>query len=581
MKFITKILIVALVVAFSACDNTELALQENPNAVTAEKASVNDLYNNIQLNFRNFVSNVGNNNDGPGGMARMYSSINTFTYDATISPTTISGIWFSTYSSMYPDIDALLLLANERGLDIHAGSAKIMKAYTMMGLVDIFGDVPYSEAGQGTDIIAPKADPGKSVYDAAIALLDEAIAQLDGTTAAPPTADVIYGGDAAKWSTAAKTLKLRAAVTTRLTDPSSTATIDALVTEGDLISDASQDFQWNYGSQRTNPNSRHPWYNNHYEIGDGDYLSNYYMWLLRAEKTDVDGNAVVDPRIRFYFYRKVKDAAAQDQTTYSCHFSALPVKTNTSGALAHYDAVDPDLPYCIVLAGDGYSGRDHMNGEGIPPDGPIRTSYGLYPAGGQFDLDEFNDTRKAGTTGGMGQGIWPIMTASFVDFMRAEAALTANTKDDPRALLESGMRKSISKVFGFKGLVPGTMSRVIEARPCSGTPVEDCFVPSDEDVDAYIQFVMDEYDAADAADDKLNVVMREYYLALWGNGLEAYNMYRRTGKPSNMQPAIEPAPGDFPTSFLYPDVYIQRNKNAVQKTITDRVFWDDGSAKVY
>ena len=251
----------------------------------------------------------------------MTLSNNSFSYDATIAPTTLSALWFNAYSSMYPDIDALDVIAMERGLDIHSGSAKVMKAYTLMALVDVFGDIPYSEAGQGTDVIAPKIDPGKSVYDAAIGLLDAAIAQLDGTTAAAPTSDVIYGGDAAKWITAAKTLKLRAAVTTYLTDASAGSTINALVAEGDLISDASQDFQWNYGNQRTNPNSRHPWYNNHYELGDGDYLSNYYMWLLRADKTDVDGNAVVDPRIRFYFYRKVEKADEQDQTTYSCHFS--------------------------------------------------------------------------------------------------------------------------------------------------------------------------------------------------------------------------------------------------------------------
>ncbi|MEM6698255.1 MAG: SusD/RagB family nutrient-binding outer membrane lipoprotein, partial [Bacteroidota bacterium] len=523
MKFITKILIVGLVFAFSACDNTELALQENPNAITADKASVNDLYSNIQLNFRNFLNNINNSNDGPGGMSRMTNSFNSFSYDATIAPTTLSALWFNAYSSMYPDIDALDAIASERGLDIHSGSAKIMKAYTLMALVDVFGDVPFSEIGQGTDIIAPKVDPGKSIYDAAIALLDEAIAQMDGTTAAAPTTDVIYGGDATKWITAAKTLKLRAAVTTYLTDANAASTINALVSEGDLISDASQDFQWNYSNQRTNPNSRHPWYNNHYEIGDGDYLSNYYMWLLRADKTDVDGNAVIDPRIRFYFYRKVEKADEQDQTTYSCHFSTLPIKENAGNAIAHYDAVDPDLPYCIVLPGDGYSGRDHMNGEGIPPDGPTRTSYGLYPAGGQFDLSEFQDTRQAGTTGGLGAGVWPIMTASFVDFMRAEAALRVGTNDDPKALLESGMRKSISKVFGFTTLVSGTMSRIIDARPCSGTSVQDCFVPTDEDIDAYVQFVLDEYDATD---DKLNIVMREYYIALWGNGLEAYNMFR-------------------------------------------------------
>ena len=53
---------------------------------------------------------------------------------------------------------------------------------------------------------------------------------------------------------------------------------------GNFITDLEDDFQFQFGSQRDNPNSRHPFYNNHYELGDGDYLSNYFMWKLRAAK---------------------------------------------------------------------------------------------------------------------------------------------------------------------------------------------------------------------------------------------------------------------------------------------------------
>ena len=58
-------------------------------------------------------------------------------------------------------------------------------------------------------------------------------------------------------------------------------------------------------------------------------------------------------------------------------------------------------------------------------------------------------------------------------------------------------------------------------------------------------------------------------------------MYRRTGKPDNMQPALEASFGNFTRSFYLPDVHVNRNANATQKAITDRVFWDDGSADLY
>lgn len=573
MKLFKNIFLLVLVWGISSCEMTEFDLQQDPNNVSPENASLNDLYNSVQLQFANVYSSA---QTAPGAMARMYH-LGSSIYLASTSPGTFNGLWNNAYANLFPDIDALLDIAEPGGFDVHAGAAKIMKAYTLMTLVDLLGDVPNSEALQGTDVISPMADEGSVVYEAAIALLDEAIAQLEGTSAAPPRTDLFYGGNVDNWIKVAKTLKLRAAVTTRLVNPNESAsTINALVSEGDLISDASEDFAFQFGTERNNPNSRHPFYNSHYEIGDGDYMSNYYMWLMLDDKEDANDNDVIDPRVRFYFTRKVEDAANQDQTTYGCFLSNLP---DQSAIPAHWVAVDPDLNYCYATS-NGYIGRDHLNPEGIPPDGPIRTSYGLYPGGGEFDYDQFEDTRQRGTTGGLGGGIWPIMMSSFVDFMRAEAALTLGTNDDPRALLESGVRKSIDKVLGFRNLVPSTMALQIDIR---GTivSVEDFFVPDQDDIDAYVQVVLDAYDSAANDDERLNVIIKEYYIAAWGNGLEAYNMYRRTGHPANMQPGLEAEVGAYPRSFFRPEVYVNRNQNAQQKELTDRVFWDDGSTDLY
>ncbi len=593
MKFINKMLLVALLIGFgTACNNTDLDLLDDPNAITPDKASVNDLYNNIQLSFAavyNFAEFI------PGGVARMYSS-GAFTYNAYATPQTFNALWTRAYEDLLPDVDALLAISDEKGFDIHGGTAKIMEAYTMMVLVDLFDKVPYSQATQGIAVISPTADEGAAIYAAAEALLDDAIKQMTGTNAAAPASDIFYNGDAASWITFANTLKLKAALNKRLVDPSgAAATINAVVAGGDFIDEPGEDFQFQYGNQRNNPQSRHPFYadatvansttsnygytdRGHYETNDGDYLSNYYMWLLRADKETADGAAIIDPRIRYYFFRKIEKADDQDATTYSCHFSALP---DQSAQPDHWAALagDDRLPYCIVMPGDGYSGRDHLNGEGIPPDGPTRTSYGLYPGGGDFDGNFYEETRGAGTTGGKGAGILPIMLSSFVDFMRAEAALTIGTSDDARALLESGIRASMSKVRSFESLVPATMARPT-GRGENITTVGAFFTMTDEDVDNYVAQVLADYDAAGDSD-KLDIVIKEYYIAAWGNGLEAYNMYRRTGYPKNMQPGLEPEVGAFPRSFLLPADHVTRNINAVQRTQSDRVFWDDGSANVY
>lgn len=568
MKFINKLFILVVVLGMSAaCDNVDLDLLDNPNAITPENASLNDLYNSVQLGFRNVYNSA---EYAPGRAARMYHS-GSSTYEASFTPETFDGLWNNAYAGLLPDIEALLDLAEPAGFDIHAGSAKVMKAYTLLALADIFGSAPNSQALQGTDAISPAADSGEQIYNDAIALLDEAIAQLGANKGAAPTYESFYNGNADRWIKAANTLKFKAAL-----NRGDATTINSLVSGGNIISSAADDFTFKYGNQRTNPNSRHWMYNNHYEQGDGEYLSNYYMWLLIGDKKTAAGVTITDPRINYYFYRKVEDAAAQDQTTYGCHLSVFP---DQSFKPSFWETYDPNLPYCIV-PGTGYSGRDHLNPQGIPPDGQIRTSWGLYPGGGQFDDATYQDTRKLGTTGGLGQGILPVMLSSVVDLMRAEAALTLGTSDDPRALLEKGIRASLNKVETFESLVPGTMGRTVEIRGGGTGTVKELYGMSQAKKDAYVNNVLALYDAADA-DGKLDLVVKELMIASWGNGLEAYNAYRRTGKPNNMQPALEQIYGDFPRTFLLPAVHVTRNASVDQKTFNDRVFWDDGSIDLY
>uniref|UniRef100_UPI0040488DA3 SusD/RagB family nutrient-binding outer membrane lipoprotein n=2 Tax=Roseivirga sp. TaxID=1964215 RepID=UPI0040488DA3 len=573
MNIFYRLMLCTLILGFTACDDLSENL-ENPSEVNPSGAQINDLYNNIQLSSAALYGNVWGT---PASLSRMIANTGSYQYLNATSPTTFNGIWNNVYQVMWPDIDALVTIADQNGFTKHSATAKILKAYSMMMLVDVFGDVPYSEALQGIANISPNADNGAAVYAAAIALLDESITALEGASAAPsPTFDGYYGGNATRWITFAKTMKLRAALTTKLVSASeSTSIINSIVSGGDFIDTAAEDFQFSYGTTRQNPNSRHPNYNNSYENSDGTYMSNYYMWLLRADKLD-GGIEVIDPRIRYYFYRQVEKADAQSSTTYSCYFSELPDQNLKP---AWYIAVDPRMPYCITFPGDGYWGRDHLNNQGIPPDGNLRTIFGLYPFGGQFDDNSFTDQQQAGVTGARGQGIWPVMLSSYVDFMRAEAALTLGTTDNARTLLESGIRKSIAKVQGFASRDAATFSRQINQR---GTliSVRDAFVPDAGDVNDYVNFVLTSYDAANQ-DGKLDILMKEYYIALWGNGIEAYNMYRRTGKPNNMAPALESTPGPFMSSFFYPADYVNRNQNATQKTITDRVFWDNGSVTVY
>lgn len=63
----------------------------------------------------------------------------------------------------------------------HVAVAKVMKAYYMQMIVDLYNDVPYSEAFKGQTNKHPKYDKGKDVYKGLISELNQALALINET----------------------------------------------------------------------------------------------------------------------------------------------------------------------------------------------------------------------------------------------------------------------------------------------------------------------------------------------------------------------------------------------------------------
>jgi hypothetical protein len=222
---------------------------------------------------------------------------------------------------------------------------------------------------------------------------------------------------------------------------------------------------------------------------------------------------------------------------------------------AHYAA--GNHVYCRIENNEGYWGRDHGNDEGLPPDGTKKTAYGLYPVGGRFDDNSFEQTDL--NLGAKGNGITPIFLSSTVDFLRAEAALFGGS-GDAKSFVLAGVQKSISKVRAF-------ISRDVDANTS--------FVPGPTVDVAYLNEVGTLMDNAVGNEQKLNVIAKEFFVTLFGNGIDGYNFYRRTGAPTDIQPNIDPNPGDYIRSFFYPASEANTNTNVTQKdNVTTRVFWD-------
>lgn len=536
-------------------------LLNNPNAPLPSSADVDLYMNQVQLSFAGFFNTANDFGQQITRQIIMYGP----TYPNAYSATSYDGIWNNAYTGIFKHTNVLIPIADAAKKYVQSGAARIIKAYAMMTLVDMFGDVPYTEANQGTANTNPKLDKGKDVYAAAIALLNEAITTLGQTPGSYPGNQDLYYGAAnatgkARWITLAKTLLLRAYMQIRLVEPTAAAQIQTLLAANDLIDTPAEDFEFKYSTKQAAPNSRHPRYNGNYTTtgSAGDYIGTHFMWALAADpdKGSFSNNAANsqgDPRARYYLYRQRTNYADVNTTSVSCAGGTPP---------SHYTAT---MPYCLPYVA-GYWGRDHGDGSGIPPDANRRTTVGIYPCGGEFDANQ--GTSVTLNRGGQGAGIQPIWQSAFTEFLKAEAKIALN----PAALasaanvyMENGIRASFAKVLGF----PATISVTVPAS----------FVPTQTQLDNYVTKVQNMYTAAATNNERLNVIMKEYYIALWGNGLDAYNNYRRTGLPNNFQYTLLPDPGAFIRSHLYPSVHVNLNQNATQKaSVAVQVFWDNNPA---
>lgn len=206
---------------------------------------------------------------------------------------------------------------------------------------------------------------------------------------------------------------------------------------------------------------------------------------------------------------------------------------------------------------------------------PDRSTFGIYPAGGLYDNAPINSLTAAnlfltntGATGsvkvvavtdGTGAGVMPLITNAMVKFIRAEAALTLGTGDDARQYLGDAVTANLNSVSTYAAANGG-----VALTPATIT--------------GFVNRVLTQYDAANAAG-KLNLVMTQKYIALYGNGMEVYNDYRRTGLPV-LRTLLSPL-NVFPLRLYYSQTELSANTvfganaSAIQVAQqTTPVFWN-------
>ncbi len=133
----------------------------------------------------------------------------------------------------------------------------VLEVYSYHVLVDIFGDVPYSEALDGNNNVTPVFDDAAGIYKDLFTKLDGAITALGaGSAGNLADGDFIYGGDAASWQTFASSLKLKLALRMADIDPAM-AQSEGSAALANVMSRDGQSARFSY--QNSTPNTNPLW----------------------------------------------------------------------------------------------------------------------------------------------------------------------------------------------------------------------------------------------------------------------------------------------------------------------------------
>jgi hypothetical protein len=553
MKTLNKIRNISLAVlalGISSCDK-QLDINTDPNNPTSLNSSV--LLPRVERFIGDaLATGTGFSYNLSAYMHQMTHYGDADQYGAGASDFYWNNGWTYAYRNIITNANIIIQQGEEEGNLKYAGIAKIIKAYMFSVLVDLYGDVPFSEANQLVEGIKyPKYDKGEDIYPALIEMLDAGIADLQNTSAeniqVPGSDDVIYGGAVANWVRAANSIKFKLLVQQRKVKNVS-SDVNALISANNLISNTAQSFMIPYGPSGAT-DDRNPGFGEYYASQRTIYVSPWLYEIMKGYNPNIF-TGVSDPRIPYYFYNQLK---------------------STEGPRADVEYRD-DRFVSIYFGSTGPNrAKSHQN---------VLTLFGMYPVGGRYD-DGQGGTASAAS--GTGAAPYRLITYADILFLKAELIQEGVITGNAATTLEEAIKESfkmVDYVVSRTGHSQGTIPTL------SGSAGET----------DYVTKVMAQFNAGSAAK-KLEIIMTQKWLSSVGSNVDQYTDYRRTGYPVLFDPAafggsVTPPSGgnggeDLPTvpvvanrkfplslPFLIEEINLNPNAPAQKSDLsTAKVFW--------
>ncbi|MDB5230799.1 MAG: SusD/RagB family nutrient-binding outer rane lipoprotein [Chitinophagaceae bacterium] len=205
-----------VLVTITSCKKNFLDINDDPNRVTENNITA-------ELIFPQAASSVGAR-AAAGGSNDYFRILNQwvgywsvagdYAIDQTQSTYNIDNnfgnlIWFNHYNTLF-DLYQVKVKSMANRDSVLAGASMILSVKLWQELVDMFGDIPYSQAFNNDAYNLPAYDNAKDVYSSLLKSLDTAITNMSKTARKNfAKVDVVNNGNTLKWIKFANTLRLR------------------------------------------------------------------------------------------------------------------------------------------------------------------------------------------------------------------------------------------------------------------------------------------------------------------------------------------------------------------------------------
>ncbi len=212
-----KKLLILMLIGFTVVSCTEDITDYNVDPKRPETVPAGTLFTNAEKNLGDLMTEVSSGRN----LLKLWTQHWTETtyndeanYDI-IGRDPSESFWIRLYNNVLQDLkSAREAIALDELLDDQTRANQlavidVIEVYSYQVLVDLNGDVPYSEALNVSENINPAYDDAATIYEDLIRRISEDANTLAQGGSSFGSADIYYGGDVAKWAKFANSLKLR------------------------------------------------------------------------------------------------------------------------------------------------------------------------------------------------------------------------------------------------------------------------------------------------------------------------------------------------------------------------------------